>query len=124
MLTREYAQVRSAIEYLACMGDKQETFLFAAFPFPRINVPVVCIAQVHTSAAFFGNATCQGDLDSQRFNAAGFLIGSRSIDVRAVCENTAVYTPSCGKARGANRSHLLLWSALKDTALVYYISRS
>src|SRR5260370_34060186 len=82
-------QVRSAIEYLACMGDKQYTLLFAAFPFPGINVPVVCIAQVHEPAAFFGYASCQRDLDARSFNAAGFLVGSRPFDMRAVRENTA-----------------------------------
>ena len=50
------------------MGDKQHTLLFAAFPFPGINFPVVCIAQVNESAAFFGNVSCQGDLDARSFN--------------------------------------------------------
>jgi len=73
-------QVRSAIEYLACMGDKQHPLLFAALPFLGMYVPVVCIAQIHASTAFFGNASCQGDLDARGFNAAGFLVGSRSFD--------------------------------------------
>ncbi len=71
------------------MRDKQNTLLFATLPFQRINFPVVCIAQVNMPAAFFGNTSCQRYLDARSFNAAGFIICSRSFDMRAVRENTA-----------------------------------
>src|SRR5260221_13459805 len=55
----------------------------------RVNLHVVCIAQVDMSTALLGDACSQGHLDAGRFNPAGCIICTRSLDMRAVGENAA-----------------------------------
>src|SRR5205085_3019316 len=82
-------KVSGTIKYFTSVWDEQEALLFTTLPLLRINVAVVGIAQIDTSAAFFGDAGRQCYLNAGRFNMAGGIIGASSFDMCAMGENAA-----------------------------------
>src|SRR5437667_10613869 len=71
------------------MWDEQDAFVFASFPLLRVDLPVVCITQIDSIAAFFRDAGCKGYLDARPFNTAGCIVCACSLDMRTMGENAA-----------------------------------
>ena len=69
------------------MWHVENALLFASLPCFRVNVPVIGVAQVDAPTAFLWNAGCQCDRDTRRFDTGCGIVGTRSLDVRAVCQN-------------------------------------
>src|SRR5438093_1609481 len=79
----------SAVQHLTCVWYEENTFLFASHPFFGVNLSIIGIAQVDTPTAFLWNAGGQCDRDARRFDAASGIVGTRSLNVRAVCQNAS-----------------------------------
>src|SRR5579883_1427714 len=77
------------VEYLTSMWDVENALLFAAHPCLRVDLSIIGIAQVDASAAFLWDACGQRNRDARRFDAGCGVVGSRSLDMRAVRQNTA-----------------------------------
>src|SRR5436305_15204091 len=79
----------SSVQHLTSVWYEENTFLFASHPFFEVNLSIIGIAQVDAPAAFLWNASGQCDRDAWRFDAACGVVGTRSLDVRAVCQNAS-----------------------------------
>src|SRR5579872_4001073 len=79
----------SAEQHLPGVWDVEYTFLLASLPCCGVNLSIIGIAQVDATTAFLWNTCCQRDRDAWRFDASGSIVGPRSLDVRAMCQNAA-----------------------------------
>src|SRR5712692_344862 len=82
-------QVGSAVEHLTRVLHEQNALLFPPFPRLWVNLLIVCISRVNTSAEFFRTAGCQGHLAARRFNTCGRVIFACSLNVCAMGKNAA-----------------------------------
>src|SRR5579863_801765 len=77
----------STVEHLSGVWYKEYPLLFASPPCCGVNLSIIGIAQVDAPTAFLWNAGGQCHRDARRFDAACGVVGPRSLDVRAMCQN-------------------------------------
>src|SRR5690349_6995568 len=75
----------SAVQHLTRMWHEENTLLFAPLPCLGVNRPIIGIAQVDEPTALFCNAGRQRDRDTRCFDVVCGIVGTRSLDVRAMC---------------------------------------
>src|SRR6266568_3031168 len=77
----------SAAQHLTRVRHVEHALLFPSRPCFGVNLPVIGIAQVDAPAAFLWNTRSQRHRDARRFDTAFCVVGTRSLNVRAMCQN-------------------------------------
>jgi len=67
----------------------EDALLLASHPCFGVNLSIIGIAEVDAPTAFLGNAGGQCDRDTRRFDTGCGIVGTRSLDVRAMGQNAA-----------------------------------
>src|SRR6266566_4031457 len=81
----------SAVEHFTGVWYVKNALLFASFPCFGIDLPIIGIAQVDAPTAFLWNSGSQSNRDARRLDAECLVVGSRSLDVRAMRQYASRY---------------------------------
>src|SRR6266566_4901639 len=81
----------SAVEHFTGVWYVKNALLFASFPCFGIDLPIIGIAQVDAPTAFLWNSGSQSNRDARRFDAECLVVGSRSLDMRAMRQDASRY---------------------------------